>query len=52
VHRFLSRLGWTRTEDIELSSSKEAWWEQWWPWFVIVFGVIFVAIIDTFNPTI
>jgi hypothetical protein len=32
------------------SHKSEAWIERWWPAFVIVFGVLFVYIIDNFAP--
>jgi hypothetical protein len=30
---------------------REPWVERNWYWLVILFGVIFVALIDTFAPT-
>jgi hypothetical protein len=32
--------------------SREPWLERNWSWVVILFGVIFVALIDTFAPTL
>jgi steroid 5-alpha reductase family enzyme len=40
-------------EDVEMSSSAESmsWVDRWWPLVVILFGVIFVTVLVTFNPT-
>jgi hypothetical protein len=27
------------------------WLDRWWPWLVILFGLIFVGILVTFAPT-
>lgn len=37
-----------------MSSSSETvhWVDRWWPLLVILYGVIFVACIVTFSPTI
>ena len=35
-----------------MSLSKESWLDRWWPLLLITFGVIFVAIIDSFSPTL
>ncbi len=37
-----------------MSASNEAgsWVDRWWQVLVILFGVIFVTILDTFAPTI
>jgi steroid 5-alpha reductase family enzyme len=36
-----------------MSSSTESmsWVDRWWPLLVILFGVIFVTVLVTFNPT-
>jgi steroid 5-alpha reductase family enzyme len=36
-----------------MSSSVESisWVDRWWPLLVILFGVIFVTVLVTFNPT-
>lgn len=28
------------------------WFDRWWPLFVIIYGVIFVAVVVSFFPTI
>ncbi|MBB5341425.1 steroid 5-alpha reductase family enzyme [Edaphobacter lichenicola] len=33
-----------------MSSSAESWVDRWWPLLVILFGVIFVAVLVTFHP--
>jgi steroid 5-alpha reductase family enzyme len=37
-----------------MSSSSESmsWVDRWWPLLVILFGILFVTILDTFAPTI
>lgn len=32
------------------SEEKDSWLERWWPLFVILYGVVFVLIIDNFAP--
>ncbi len=32
------------------SHKSEAWIDRWWPLFVILFGVVFVLILDNFAP--
>lgn len=34
------------------SHESEPWIDTWWPVLVITFGVIFVTILVSFNPTI
>jgi steroid 5-alpha reductase family enzyme len=36
-----------------MSSSTESmsWVDRWWPLLVILFGVIFVTVLVSFNPT-
>lgn len=34
-----------------MSSMTESWLDRWWPAFLILFGVIFVAILATFKPS-
>jgi len=34
------------------SSHKSSWIDRWWPLLVILYGVLFVAIIDSFAPTL
>ena len=29
---------------------KEPWVERHWSWLVILFGVLFVTLLDTFSP--
>jgi hypothetical protein len=29
-----------------------SWVDRWWPLLVILFGILFVTILDTFAPTI
>jgi hypothetical protein len=40
-------------EDVEMSASSESvsWLDRWWMLLLILFGVIFVAILTTFSPT-
>jgi len=33
------------------SHQSEPWFDQWWPLFVIIYGVIFVWIVSHFAPT-
>jgi steroid 5-alpha reductase family enzyme len=39
-------------EDVAMSSSSKSvsWLDQWWPLLLILFGVMFVAILTTFAP--
>jgi hypothetical protein len=33
-------------------SSKTEWWlDRWWPTLVILFGILFVAVLDSFHPS-
>ena len=32
-------------------SSESVWLDRWWPLLVILFGILFVALLVTFNPT-
>jgi hypothetical protein len=34
------------------SSHKSSWLDTWWPLLVILFGVLFVSILNGFHPTI
>ena len=35
------------------STSEPGWWlDRWWPLMVILFGILFVAVLVTFNPVI
>ena len=34
------------------SNESEFWLDQWWPLFVILYGVIFVSVLVSFHPTI
>jgi hypothetical protein len=33
------------------SSVSEHWMDRWWPLLVILFGVLFVAVLCSFAPT-
>lgn len=33
------------------SSESERWLDRWWPLLVILYGVLFVAILVSFKPT-
>ena len=33
------------------ASVKESWFDRHWYWLLIAFGVIFVAVLDSFAPT-
>jgi hypothetical protein len=37
-----------------MSSSSESvsWLDRWWPLLVILYGVIFVAVLASFSPTV
>ena len=40
-------------ENFDMSSSSiESWLDRWWPLLVILYGVLFVTILDNFSPTI
>ena len=32
------------------SEKREYWLDQWWPLFVIVFGILFVSILVSWKP--
>jgi len=32
------------------SNTKESWLDRWWPLLVILYGVLFVTILDNFAP--
>jgi hypothetical protein len=38
-------------ESLEMSSSENGFWfDDWWPLFVILFGIAFVALLVSFAP--
>ena len=40
-------------EEIRVMSSsekRENWLDQWWPLFVIVFGILFVSVLVSWKP--
>jgi steroid 5-alpha reductase family enzyme len=37
---------------MSLASERESWVDRWWPLLLILFGVIFVACLVSFNPAI
>lgn len=37
---------------MSLASERESWVDRWWPLLLILFGVIFVTCLVSFNPTI
>jgi steroid 5-alpha reductase family enzyme len=42
-----------KEEDAMSSSTEsESWLDSWWPLLVILFGLIFVAILVTFKPAL
>ena len=34
------------------SEKRENWLDQWWPLFVILFGVLFVSILVSWKPVV
>ena len=35
-----------------MSAKTESWWlDRWWFTLVILFGIIFVSILDSFHPS-
>jgi steroid 5-alpha reductase family enzyme len=34
------------------ASKREPWIDRWWPLLVILFGVLFLTFLVSFNPTI
>jgi hypothetical protein len=34
-----------------MSSSRESVVDRWWPALVILFGLIFISVLVSFNPT-
>ena len=36
---------------MSLASKREPWVDRWWPLLVILFGLIFVAVLVSFKPT-
>jgi hypothetical protein len=32
------------------SSNKASWLDRWWPLLVILYGMLFVTILDNFSP--
>ncbi len=37
---------------MSLASERGSWVDRWWPLLLILFGVIFVTCLVSFNPTI
>lgn len=33
-----------------MSASRESWVDRYWPWLVILFGLIFVSVLVSFKP--
>ena len=34
-----------------MTSSNEPWFDRWWPLLVILYGILFVTVINSFHPT-
>lgn len=32
------------------STESQSWLDSWWPWLVILFGIIFVALLVSWKP--